>query len=231
VIKPGSHIRLGGSKPVTITIDKPYAIGRYEVTFAEWDACVAAKGCSTTPSDKNWGRGKRAVMNIVSSDVQQYLAWLSTTTGRRFRLPTTAEWEHAALAGVPGEHTYSDLYDQEPCLIGNGPDGTLLREGKLFQSSRYKCQDGFGSGPAPVGSFKPNAWGLYDVNGNVWELVNACGDTGILEQLRNESCKGKYYIARGGAWDGSEADYGAGRTTSVSAASDKVGFRVAVDVE
>ena len=141
----------------TVTISQPFAMSKHEVTFAQWDACVAAGGCGGySPRDDGWGRGNRPVIYVSEQDAQAYVSWLSRVTSERYRLPSESEWEYAARAG--SETTYS--------------------WGNEIGSNRANC-DGCGSRwddemTAPVGSFSPNMFGLHDMHGNVWEWVEDC---------------------------------------------------------
>src|SRR6185295_8084071 len=87
-----------------VTVSYLLAVGRFKVTFAEWDACVAAGGCRRRPDDSGWGRGRQPVTNVSWEDAQQYTAWLSRRTGKHYRLLTGAEWEYAARSN-------SQVYD------------------------------------------------------------------------------------------------------------------------
>jgi formylglycine-generating enzyme required for sulfatase activity len=139
-----------------VTIAKPFSLGKYEVTFAEWDACVAAGGCAHRPNDYGWGRGLRPVIYVSWDDAKAYVAWLSRKSGKSYRLPSEAEWEYAARAGTTTRYTWGDD-------VGR---------------NRANC-DGCGSQwddkqTAPVGSFAANRFGLHDMHGNVWEWVEDC---------------------------------------------------------
>lgn len=134
-----------------------FAIGRFEVTFAEWDACVTAGGCVHRPEDRGWGRGRRPVIEVTWNDAMEYVAWLSQRTGQRYTLPSEAEWEYAARAG-------SDT----PWHTGQA----LLTDDANILNTFSKT--------VPVGSYPPNAFGLHDVHGNVSEWTLDCLDTGYI---------------------------------------------------
>lgn len=148
-----------------------FSIGKYEITFDEWDACVRARGCVKTPDDKDWGRGRRPVINITWIDAQQYVHWLSKKTGEKYRLPSEAEWEYAARAGAEGRYSWGEGAEWA-CEYGNVLDVT---GGEAFPNWTWRatCDDKFAT-TAPVGSFRGNPYGLYDMNGNVWEWVQDC---------------------------------------------------------
>jgi formylglycine-generating enzyme required for sulfatase activity len=138
-----------------VAIANPFAIGRREVAFAEWDLCVAAGACKYSPGDHGWGRGARPVIDVSWDDVKAFTAWLSQKTGHPYRLPSEAEWEYAARAG-----TTSPFWWGRDVGVGHA-----------------KCED-CGGDPArqtaPTGSFRPNAFGLYDTTGNAAEWVQDC---------------------------------------------------------
>jgi formylglycine-generating enzyme required for sulfatase activity len=139
----------------SVTIAKPFAVSKFDVTFAEWDACVSVGGCPRV-RDSGFGRGTRPVINVSWDDAQQYVAWLSRMTGRPYRLLTEAEWEYAARAGSTTAYFWGDE-------IGKG------------NANCMDCDSKWGyRQTSPVGSFKPNAFGLYDMNGNVWQWVQDC---------------------------------------------------------
>ena len=140
-----------------VTVRNLFAIGKYEVTFDEWDACVAGGGCPAQPADQGWGRGKRPVMMVSWIDANRYVAWLTGKTGAQYFLPSEAEWEYAARAGT-----------QTPWSTGTAiisDDANILN-----QFART----------VPVGGFPANAWGLHDVHGNVAEWVRDCYDIGYF---------------------------------------------------
>ena len=135
-------------------------MSKYELTFADWDACVAGGGCNGyKPVDQGWGRGQQPVINVNWDDAQHYVAWLSQVTGKTYRLLTEAEYEYATRAGTTTTYPWGD-------------------DIKLNGQAMANC-DGCGSKwddkqTAPVGSFAPNKFGLYDMVGNVFEWTEDC---------------------------------------------------------
>ena len=136
-----------------------FLAARYEVTFEQWDACVAAGGCSHKPEDRGWGRGQRPVINVSWEDAQQYVKWLSGKAGKGYRLLSEAEWEYVARAG-----TSTPFWTGQTISVAQANfDGNYTYNGSAKGEYRQKT--------VPVGSFGANAFGLYDTSGNVWEWV------------------------------------------------------------
>jgi formylglycine-generating enzyme required for sulfatase activity/outer membrane protein assembly factor BamD (BamD/ComL family) len=151
-------------KPVhRVIITRPFAIGKYEISFDEWDACYADKGCEHNPSDEGpfmfnvKGRGKNPVINVSWDDVHQYMKWIGGKTGRRYRLLTEAEWEFAARAGTHTRYSF-----------GNDV-ATLAKYGWSLGESKRQTH--------PVGELLPNPLGIFDIHGNVSEWVQDCMHT------------------------------------------------------
>lgn len=154
----------------TVTIGYRIAIGVTEVTFAQWDACVASNGCRHRPDDLDWGRGEMPVMDVSWEDAREYVTWLSLHTGMPYRLPTEAEWEYAARAGAQGPLYWAGDRNRG-CRYANMADVSASAVYPEWEA--VTCDDGFVVN-APVASLRPNAFGLYDVLGNVWEWVQDC---------------------------------------------------------
>jgi len=150
-----------------VTISKPFAVGKFEVTFAQWDACVAESGCTHKPGDESWGRGRRPVINVSWDDARQFVTWLAKRTGKPYRLLTEAEWEYAAR-GV------TRASDPHPPFS----TGATIN----YKQANYDANFKYGSGPQglyrqktlDVGALPRNAFGLHDMHGNVWEWVEDC---------------------------------------------------------
>jgi formylglycine-generating enzyme required for sulfatase activity len=191
---------------------RPFAIGRFEVTFAEWDACVSDGGCTHSPADEAWGRDALPVINVSHTDIhEQFLPWLSRRAGARYRLPTAAEWEQAA-----GDAGLSST--------GNACE---MRNAAVAES----CDDGF-EHTSPAGALKPNAAGIYDMYGNVWEWVADCWTPGFSDAAKKEPGSCEQRKLRGGSWSSTPtvmADGGRGWELATRKRN-SIGFRVARDL-
>jgi formylglycine-generating enzyme required for sulfatase activity len=170
-----------------VTLSKSFAIGRYEVTFAEWDACIAESGCKARPSDRGWGRNRQPVMNVSWLDAKEFAAWLSQKTGQKYRLPSEAEWEYAGRANTRGTYWWgADIGTRRANCTG--------------------CDTGQAQKTLPVGSFPPNAFGLYDTSGNVAEWVEDCWHADYQGAPADGSAwagQCQLRVLRGGAFDSS----------------------------
>lgn len=190
------------------TIGYPLAVGVFEVTFAEWEACVRDGGCEGyRPDDSGMGRGRQPVINVSWEDARGYVAWLSEQTGEAYRLLSEAEWEYAARAGTESAWFWGeDPADQ--CRHANGFDRKLAERLEV-EDVRIKvvpasCSDGY-ERVAPVGSFRPNGFGLHDVSGNVWEWTDDCWN----ESYAGAPADGRAWtdgyclprVVRGGSWN------------------------------
>ena len=184
-----------------VSVDYALAVGVYEVTFDEWDACVRGGGCGGyEPGDEGWGRGKRPVINVHWEDAWQYADWLTEQTGEEYRLLSEAEWEYVARAGTRTERYWGDA-EREQCRYANGYDANGHLEHGLDWEP-VGCRDRQAS-TAPAGSYLPNGFGLYDVLGNVFEWVDDCyGDYEDAPADGRSSYEGycSLRVLRGGSW-------------------------------
>ena len=168
-----------------VTIANPFAVSKFDVTFDDWDACVSVGGCPEV-DDLTYGRETKPLINVTWAQAQQYVAWLAQMTGKPYRMLTEAEWEYAARAGATTAYSWGDQ-------IGQGKancDGCGSKWDKLETS--------------PVGSFPPNAFGLYDMAGDVWQWVRDCrhGDYDGAPADGSEWTGGdcEEHVVRGGSW-------------------------------
>jgi formylglycine-generating enzyme required for sulfatase activity len=189
-----------------VRIARPFAIGRFLVTFEDYDRFVLAtrpppaakRGLlgrffgdeehepRELPADQGWGRDRRPVINVSWHDAVTYCVWLSEQTGRTYRLPSEAEWEYAGRAGTATRWSFGD-------------DEKALGDYAWFA-------DNAGRMTHPVGEKRPNPWGLHDIHGNVWEWVQDCWHhdyTGApLDGSEwRDSCLDADRVLRGGSWN------------------------------
>jgi formylglycine-generating enzyme required for sulfatase activity len=171
-----------------VTFSRPFAVGKFSVTFDEWDACVADGGCDHyKPSDANWGRGSRPVINVSWNDAQAYISWLKRKTGRVYHLLSEAQREYVTRAGTSSPFWWGSTISPSHANYDAG--------------SHHK----FNYQTAPVDSFQPNPWGLYQVHGNVWEWTEDCWNESYDGAPTDGSawtsgdCNSR--VVRGGSWE------------------------------
>lgn len=224
---PGTNRWEGPQHPVSLR--KAFAIGKLEVSKAEWQACVNGRGCTEAAG----GAGKAAypVIQVHWTDATRYAVWLSKQTGRNYRLPTEAEWEYAARAGTTTARYWGEDRSRQ-CEFANGADVSGAKI--VGQTTRTaECDDRFAL-LAPVGSFKPNGYGLFDMAGNVWEWTQDCwrdSYAGAPSDGRAVDGGCGQRVIRGGSWRTKpESLRSAGRGLGTTdQRGDDLGFRVAVD--
>jgi formylglycine-generating enzyme required for sulfatase activity len=224
VVVPAGEFMMGSGDgqdqkpPRKVIIAKAFAIGRFSVTFDEWDGCLAHGGCTHKPDEKGWGRGKRPVIDVDWEDARQYVEWLSKQTGKTYRLLTEAEWEYAARAGSTTRYPWGDE-------IGKG-NANCQGCGSRWDGKRT----------APAGSFEPNAFGLYDMSGNVFQWVEDCYHSSYFGaptdgRAWTANCEGGEFrrVLRGGSWNYYPDNLRSADRGSESSVerSDYFGFRVA----
>ena len=167
-----------------------FSMSRDEISFDEWDACTRAGACAEA-WDQEWGRGHQPLVNVSWDQAQVYLRWLSRRTGRTYRLPSEAEWEYAARAGSRTPYPW----------------------GQEMQPGAAVCWSHCGTDadqPLPAGSTPPNAFGLRDMHGNVWEWVEDCANA----DYRGAPVEGsawtqgdcERHMTRGGGWASFSSD-------------------------
>ncbi len=222
VVVPSGSFRMGSparergpsdERPLhRVRIDYRFAVGVYEVTFDEWYACVDGGGCgSYVPDipDDIWDRENRPVINVSWDDAQSYVRWLSARTGKSYRLLSESEWEYVARAGTETAYSWGDS-------IG------------VNRANCSGCGSAWdGEQTAPVGSFEANAWGVYDMHGNVNEWVQDCWDGDYEGAPTDGSARDSeecWRVQRGGSWT-----QGSGNLRSANREGTPPGFRWSFD--
>ena len=194
-----------------VHIANAFELGKYEVTFGEYDLFAAATG-RDKPDDQGWGRGDRPVINVSWDDAVAYTQWLSGRTGLSYRLPTEAEWEVAARVTTTTERYWPENPEGEAdaaCTYANVFDAkneSALKNTYNITWESFKCADEYPT-TARVGQFKANEWQLHDILGNVWEWAEDCyvgnykttpRDGSAQEPPKGKACPLR--VLRGGSW-------------------------------
>jgi len=211
----------------TVTFAKPFAIGKYEVTFTEYDRFAEATG-REKPDDWGWGRGLRPVINVSWDDAKAYASWLSEQTGKRYRLASEAEWEYATRGGTVTPFSTGECIDTDQANY-NGNFG--WQDCARTDLNRAKTLE--------AGSLPANPLGLHEVHGNVWEWAQDCWhdsykdaptDGSAWEEAGGGDCVRR--VLRGGSWNDQPADVRSAlrNWTTTEYRNFDVGFRLAQDL-
>ena len=182
-----------------VAINYAFEVGKFEVTFAEWDKCVASGGCKGhRPSDGGWGRGKRPVINISWQDTQNYIKGLNRKTGLKYRLLSEAEWEYIARAGSRDPFSTGHMITTQQANF----NGQESYQGSPIGTYRRKT--------VAVGSFNANPYGIHDLHGNVWEWTQDCWNPTHAGNPNNGRARTSgdcgYRVMKGGSWVNSPYD-------------------------
>ncbi len=224
VVVPAGSFTMGGESAAPrhrVAIPRRFAVSKYEIAFAEWDACVNAGGCrGHRAGDRNWGRGRRPAIYVSWRDARAYVQWLSGFLGQPYRLLSEAEWEYAARAGARTAYPWGAAAGRNNANCkGCG--------------SRWD-----GRKTARVGAFAPNAFGLHDMHGNVREWVQDCWHPGYRGapadgSARTAGADCRKRVQRGGSWREIPWDIRSAsrRAAKWKARNSKTGFRIALTLE
>jgi sulfatase modifying factor 1 len=238
-----------------VVIAHPFAVGKYEVLRDEWAQFVRAtglpnpEGCNIhqataphwpTVKGLNWSNpgfpqtGRHPAICMSWNEAQAYVAWLSRRTGRHYRLLSEAEWEYAARAGAVTPHSWGER-PEDACLYANGSDLTRKEHYPEWNADQ-PCRDGFVY-TAPAGSFRPNAFGLYDMLGNVAEMTEDCRSDDYAGAPADGSAREdgncRFRINRGDTWTSTPGNLRSAARGYDDATLTRVvdlGFRVARDM-
>ena len=193
IVIPGGKYTMGDDKgkknqrPARqVTIKGPLAISIYEVTWDEYSVCLEEGACKREPDAHKWGKGKRPAINMSFDEAVTFTKWLAKKTGRPYRLLSETEWEYAARAGTSTGYWWGDKLK------------------KKYANCRKCGTKWSGKKTAPVGSFKPNPWGIYDMHANIWEWTSDCWNKthafGPKDQSPRTDGNCDRRSVRGGSW-------------------------------
>jgi formylglycine-generating enzyme required for sulfatase activity len=213
--------RYKGEDPLhRVSFARPFAVGRFTISFDEWDACLADGGCDGNKGDDHgFGRGRMPAQGISFDAAKAYLAWLSRKVGRTYRLPSESEREYFARAGTTTPFWFGKTISPQDAAYAastpyaNGPRGVDSK------------------GPAVVDSYAPNPFGLYQVHGNVWEWTEDCFNKRYTEDTPTDGapwlegdCTRR--MVRGGIWNWSADKSRSGYRDDALASGGGNSFRV-----
>jgi formylglycine-generating enzyme required for sulfatase activity len=201
-----------------VTIARPFAVAKFQLTFAEWDACAANGTCKSDVDTNGWGRGRQPAIKLSWDDAQTYVKWISRITGKSYRLLSEAEYEYAGRGGTQTKYPWGD---------------DIKLNGKPMANCDGCDSEWGGKRTAPVGSFAANGFGLYDMVGNVWEWTEDCWNLNYQGAPANGlawttgECNTR--VVRGGSWNGNPVSLRSANRARIATGVryDNLGFRVA----
>lgn len=174
-------------------INYQFEVSKYEITFDQWGQCIKDGGCAGhKPDDNGWGRGQRPVINVSYDDAQKFISWLNGKTGETYRLLSEVEWEYVARAGQDAPFGAGfDISAKQANFDGKAPYGAGEKGPYLRKTE-------------PVGKYEPNAFGVYDMHGNVYEWVEDCWNAdhsgAIVDGSPRTDGDCKFRVMKGGSW-------------------------------
>lgn len=207
-----------------VVIAKAFAVGRFAVSFAEWDACVDDGGCNGyRPPDEGWGRGNQPVINVNWEDADAFTKWLTRKTGHAYQLLSDTEREYVARAGTQTSYWWGNDIDLDRANY-DLPVSARPNEGEAAELAKVRHR------AMPVDAFNSNPWGLYNVHGNVWEWTFDCWREpgAVFSKPANWASCGQR-VSRGGSWNDFAGEATSATRMGFGASSRNAlqGFRVA----
>ena len=193
-------------------------VGRFPITFAEWDQYSLEALRRHSPEDQGWGRGSRPVINVSWNDAKNYIAWLSNVTRKKYRLLSEAEWEYCCRAGTKTRYASGSKIEQQQANLNS-----------VKSVAAKKTLE--------VGGFPSNDWGIYEMHGNVWEWCEDPWHHNYEGAPPDGSVWGEIWVIsrtiRGGSWSEypDHARSSSRSHTMPDNRNDNVGFRVARDID
>lgn len=207
-----------------VTIGRPFAVSKLEITFDNWESCTIEGGCGgLKPKDGGWGKGRRPVINVSWEDAKAYVTWLRERTGKSYRLLSEAEWEYAARGGTTTAYAMGGSITTDQANYDGTNTGTR-------RTGAYRGQT------VETGSFQPNPFGLHDMHGNVAEWVEDCWNPTHAGAPADGTPRGgdcKRRVLKGGGWyyEASFARSAARISYPATSRLNVAGFRVARTLE
>jgi formylglycine-generating enzyme required for sulfatase activity len=223
VVVPAGRFTMGSPKEVRerlraedegpdheVSFAAPFAIGRYHVTYVDWEVCERDQACPSIYTRSDPRRGRRPAMAMSWPEAKGFADWLSKRTKQAYRLPTEAEWEYAARGGTTTAYYTGEAITHAQANFGE-----------------------FNGGTDPVGTYPPNAFGLYDMAGNAWHWVEDVYRRSYAPDPQAYADARSHRVVRGGSWASQASDLRSAKRVDISpdAHPDNTGFRLVREIQ